>query len=111
MNNYNNETIRKLEFLDEELVVNDFDLLGAFEKLFENVKQNYMIKICAVCKKSSWHPYGAIDFFHHLCFKEFAIEYYKMCVKDKMNLMSLMDKNAGKYKNVYLTSFCNEYEE
>jgi hypothetical protein len=107
----NRETTRKLKVFDKEIIVNGWDLVGAFHNLHQEIKQNYMVKICAFCKKSSWNPYGGIDFFNHLCFKEFAEEYYKLDIKNKETTGSLMNKNSGKYKSVYLINSCNDYLE
>jgi hypothetical protein len=107
----NRKTIRKLKLLDKEIVVNGWDLLGAFNNLHREIKQNYTVQICAFCKKSCWNPYGGTDFFNHLCFKEFMEEYYKLDIKNKENISGLMNKNTGKYKSVYLINSCNDYRE
>jgi hypothetical protein len=107
----NGETIRKLKLFDKEIIVNGWDLVGAFNNLHREIKQNYTVKMCAFCKKSCWNPYGGIDFFNHLCFKEFAEEYYKLDIKNKETISALMNKSTGKYKNVYLINSCNDYRE
>jgi hypothetical protein len=107
----NGKTIRKLKLFDIEITVNGWDLVGAFYNLHREIKQNYTVQMCAFCKKSCWNPYGGIDFFNHLCFKEFAEEYYKLDIKNKENISGLMNKNTGKYKSVYLINSCNDYRE
>jgi hypothetical protein len=107
----NGETTRKLKIFDKEIIVNGWDLVGAFNNLHREIKQNYTVKICAFCKKSSENPYGGIDFFNHLCFKEFAEENYKLDIKNKENIGGLMNKNPGEYKSVYLIDSCNDYKE
>jgi hypothetical protein len=107
----NGETIRKLNLFDKEIIVNGWDLVGAFNNLHRKIKQNYTVKMCAFCKKSCWNPYGGIDFFNHLCFKEFEEEYYKLDIKNKEAIGCLMNKNMEKYKSVYLINSCNDYRE
>lgn len=112
MDDKNNHTIRTLKIFNKETIINNFDMLEAFEKLYNEINKEYAIKICAFCKNLCWNPYGGTDFFNCLCFKEFADEYYKIDTKYKMNIVELMGKNKGKYnKNVYLTNYCNEYIE
>jgi hypothetical protein len=103
--------IRNLRIFDKEIILKDFDFCGAFEYLHKEIKEKYTIKICAFCKKSSWNPYGGVDFFNHLCFNEFSEEYNKLDVRNKNNISYLMNKNIEKYKNVYLIGSCNDYEE
>jgi hypothetical protein len=109
MNNKNGRTEMTLRILDKEIVANNYNILDAFEKLYNEVNKEHTIKICAFCKNSCWNPYGGTDFYHHLCFKEFADEYYEINVKDKMSIVQLMEKNKSKYYNVYLTNYCDEY--
>jgi hypothetical protein len=111
MNNKNGHIAKTLKIPDKEIVVNNDDISGAFEKLYNEINKEYTIKICAFCKNSCWNPYGGTDFFNHLFFKEFTNEYYKINTKDKMEIVKLMEKNKDKYKNVYLTNSCNEYKE
>jgi hypothetical protein len=111
INNKNGRTTRILRILGKEIAAENYDILGAFEKLYNEVNKEYIIKICAFCKNSCWNPYGGTDFYHHLCFKEFADEYCRIDIKDKMNIVRLMEKNKGKYNNVYLTNYCDEYME
>jgi hypothetical protein len=102
-------TTRKIKILNKEIIVKKHNLLGAFDELYENIKEKYTLKICAFCKKSSWNPYGG-DFFNHLCFKEFSEDYYKINRNNKTEIAKLMGENNGKWKSIYLTHFCNEYE-
>jgi hypothetical protein len=111
INDDNRKTVRKLQLFDKEIIVNGWDLVGAFYNLHREIKQNYTVKMCAFCKKSCWNPYGGTDFFNHLCFKELAEEYYKLDIKNKESVGGLMNKNMGKYKSVYLINSCNDYRE
>jgi hypothetical protein len=105
-----NNTIRKIKIFDNEIVVKRSDLLEAFDELYETIKEKYIFKICVFCKKSSWNPYSGNDFYNHLCFREFAKNYYKIDRNNKIEIVKLMEENNRKYKSTYLTYFCNEYE-
>jgi hypothetical protein len=107
----NNNGIKKIKLLDYEVIVKYNDWVEAFNDLQRKFKENYRVKICAFCKKSSWNPYGGADFFNLLCFKNFTEEYNQLNIKDKMNIGNLMNKNKGKFNFVYLISSCNEYVE
>jgi hypothetical protein len=41
----------------------------------------------------------------------FFDEYNKIETKNKLKILTLLNKNDGKYRNVYLTNSCNEYME
>ena len=115
INNSDDNIIGKLRFLDYDTGnicdVKSWDVFSAFDKLHGKIKQNFIVKICAFCKKSSYNPYGGIDFFSHLCFNECAEEFCKLDLKNKFTIGPLMNNNKGKFKNVSLTSSCNEYME
>ncbi|MDR0747543.1 MAG: hypothetical protein LBE89_06610 [Helicobacteraceae bacterium] len=111
MDNKNGEMKNKLKFIDKEIVYKNYDLLNAFERLYTEINHDYLIRICAFCKKSCWNPYGGSDFCNHLCFKEFSEEYNKIETKDKLTIAEILNKNIDKYRNVYLTYSCNEYME
>jgi hypothetical protein len=57
--------------MGKEIIYKDYDLLDAFEILYNEINQDYLVRICAFCKKSCWNPYGGVDFLNHLCFNEF----------------------------------------
>jgi hypothetical protein len=110
LKNENKKYSQKLKIMDIEITLNEWAYANAFEKIYDQIKDKYILKICACCKKSHWNPYGGSDFLNQLCFKDSFDEYNEIEIKDKTNVGKLMAVNNN-FKNVLLTDYCKEYEE
>jgi hypothetical protein len=108
--NENNKNYKKLKILDKEIVIKENDYTDSFEKIYDEIKDKYIIKICSYCKKSNWNPYGGSDFINQICFKNIFDEFNKIEIKNKNNVGHLIAINNN-IKNVLLTEYCKEYNE
>jgi hypothetical protein len=108
--NENNKNYQKLKIFDKEVIIKENNYTNAFEKIYNDIKDKYIIKICVYCKKSNWNPYGGNDFVNQVCFKNIFEEFNKIETKDKNNVGHLMAINNN-FKNVLLTEWCKEYKE
>ena len=108
--NDNNKKYQKLRVFDKEIVIKDYAYTNLFEKIYDDIKDKYAIKICAYCKKSFWDPYGGNNFIHQVCFKNIFDEFNKIETKNKNSVGYLMAINKN-FMSVLLTECCKEYEE
>jgi hypothetical protein len=107
------EVVKKLRLFDTEIfIINDCTeldcLVGAFEELYDKIKNDYTIEICVFCKNSGYNPCsGGVEYYNHVCYKEFTENYSKLDNKDKLNIEPLVTKKAL----VCLTDSCNKFVE
>jgi hypothetical protein len=108
--NYNNKNYQKIKILDREIIINENNYINSFEKIYSDIKDKYIIKICIYCRKSHWNPYGGNDFINQICFKNIFDEFNKIETKNKNSVGYLMAINNN-FQNVLLTECCKEYKE
>ena len=83
------------------------DITDALQEIQNQLKDTFVLEICAVCKNSNRNPYGGVPFFNHLCFRNNKESFWALKDKYKHTVGSFMDD--AKWESTYVTYRCEEF--
>ncbi len=83
------------------------DITDALQEIQNQLRDTFILEICACCKNSSRNPYGGVPFFNHLCFRNDKKLFWVLKDKSKYTVAPFM--NDAKWESTYVTYRCEEF--